>query len=73
MEYKDSTEEELEVTEQMAELLNQVLIELQAVKTEVLNKVEDDERFEGIIDRLDGLEDRLDAIFDIFDSQENVG
>lgn len=60
------------MTEQMVELLNQVLNEVQAVKKEVLNKVEDDERFEGIIDRLDGVEDRLDAILEEFEDQENL-
>jgi len=67
------------MTEQMVELLNQVLNEVQAVRKEVLNKVEDDERFEGIIDRLDGVEDRLDAIEDQldaisekFEDQENL-
>lgn len=56
------------MTEQMVELLNQVLDEVKSVKIEVLNKVEDDERFEGIIDRLDGVEDRLDAIEDQLDA-----
>ncbi|WP_268795817.1 hypothetical protein [Paenibacillus sp. Soil522] len=44
------------MSEQMSQLFNQVLSELQAVKTEVSKKVEEDERFEAIIDRLEGVD-----------------
>ncbi|WP_158602335.1 hypothetical protein [Cohnella endophytica] len=53
------------MSEQIIHLLSQVLSELQAVKTEVVKKVEQDERFEANVDRLEGVEDRLDSIMEM--------